>query len=117
MIPVAINEKEMLLLKKSKEGIDWRVFTEVKDNKYSRNKLFYLFQRFVALPAGRIDKVKELSKIVKELMERDGDVVDIFAPVTVTTYSKNKDGKTEEWIEQGGKKIIVKYVERKQEDV
>jgi len=117
MIPVIISEKEKDLLVRAKETMDWKVFREVKEDKYIRNKLFFLYQRFVALPMGRMDQVKAIAETSKRMRDAEDNGQKIFEPVVIRTYSKvDKSTLNEHWVEQGGKKITVKFNNIKSED-
>ena len=91
MHAVKLNDSEMEILRAARASMDWSILTD--------KKLRYIFLRSIALPAGRLDLIKEIVEFEKKDPNHKG------RPDSFTVKVQKGKGKPPEiWIEQGTQK-------------
>lgn len=100
MHPIQLSKAEAEVLKGCKQTMDWSDCTSPK--------LRYLYQRMIAMPAGRFDQVKEISQLAKDSPEYPEDPKKLFD----SWYFSSKNPKSDEmWVDNmTGRKRAVKYL-------
>lgn len=100
MHPIQLSDSEAKDLKEAKRTMEWRGLGGAK--------LAYLYQRMIALPAGRMDQVLEISEYVSNNREYPDDPKKMFEPWYMTSEKVKGD---EFWIDNmTGNKKQVKYL-------
>lgn len=100
MHPIQLSKEEADVLKGCKQAMDWSDCTSPK--------LRYLYQRMIAMPAGRFDQVQEITQLARDNPEYPDDPKKAFEP----WYISSKKVKSDEfWVDNmTGNKKQVKYL-------
>ena len=101
-----ITQEEMEVLRNAKQTMDWSGCTS--------GKLRYLYQRYIALPAGRLDQIKEISALSTKINQENESEEQIINPSFVV---RGIEKPPEFWVEQGtGKRFRVNFEKWKNEE-
>lgn len=105
MLAISLTSEEMEVLKDAKRNMDWSGCTS--------SKLLFVYSKFIATPAGRIDQVKEIANRCKALREERDGVEGIFAREKMEVESPTSKP-DEVWVDSlHNKKIDAHYVPTK----
>lgn len=105
MHPIQLTKAEADVLKGCKQAMDWSDCTTPK--------LRYLYQRMIAMPAGRYDQVQEIAQLARDNPEYPDDPQKMFSPWYISKGESKLVHGDEVWVDNmTGRKISVKYLDK-----